>query len=67
MSLNSKKDMNPWVGLGLFAILIAGFVGWVLNIATLFSMPWVSETAGMLVVRVIGVIIPFIGAVLGYV
>jgi len=67
MSLNNKKNVNPVLGLGLIAIIIAAFVGWVLNIATLFSMPWVSETAGMLVVRVIGVIIPFIGAVLGYV
>jgi hypothetical protein len=67
MSLNNKRDVNPWVAFGLIGIFIVAVIGWILNLATLFTMPWVAETAGMLVVRVIGVIIPFIGAVLGFI
>jgi hypothetical protein len=67
MSLKQRKEVSPLTAILLIVVIIAAFIGWVLNIATLFSMPWVAETAGMLVVRVIGVIVPFIGAVLGYV
>lgn len=50
--------------LGIFALIIAGIVGWILNIVMIFHD---TEFSGMMVVRVIGVFIPIIGAVLGYI
>lgn len=62
-----KEGLSFGAALLLIGVLILALIGWILNIATVFSSPWVAETAGMLIVRVIGIIIPFIGAVIGYV
>lgn len=62
-----KREMSMGGMLLLLSIFILSLIGWVLNIAEVFSSPWIAENAGMLIVRIIGIIIPFIGAVLGYV
>lgn len=58
-----KDTMGKLVVMGL---LIAGLIGWVLNIVKIVGVDWSTEI-GLGIVRVIGVIIPIIGAVLGYV
>lgn len=44
-------------------ILIAGCIGYLMNVISLIAD---YQTTGWMVARVIGVFIPFIGAVLGY-
>lgn len=48
---------------GLFTIFIAGVIGWVLNIVALANM---TEFSGMMAARILGIVVPFIGAILGY-
>jgi hypothetical protein len=67
MSLNTNREYHPVVSISIVVIAVLALVGWVLNLAQLFSMGWTSEVAGMIIVRVIGVFIPFIGSILGYV
>lgn len=45
------------------AVLIAGFVGWCLNI---YAIAAAEVFSGLLLVRCIGVIVAPLGAVLGY-
>lgn len=45
-------------------LLIAGFVGWVMNIVALATT---SEALGMTILRAIGVLIAPLGGVLGYI
>jgi hypothetical protein len=61
------KEMSFTGAMFLFTILVIAVIGWVLNVVELFNMPWVSDVAGEVIVRCIGVIIPFIGAVVGYI
>ena len=48
----------------IVGLVLAGIVGWVLNIIQLCHA---TAFSGMLVAKVIGVFIPIIGAVLGFV
>jgi hypothetical protein len=48
------------------ALIVGGIVGYVKNIIQVFEMADAGIT-GMFVLKVIGVVIPFLGAVLGYV
>lgn len=51
--------------LATFAAIVAGVYGWVMNIITLFG--GTIDHAGEIIVRVVGIFIPLIGAVAGYV
>jgi hypothetical protein len=57
----------PQAILGLVAvgILVAGICGYVLNIIALFHAQLVLS--GEIILRIVGLVIPFIGAVMGYV
>lgn len=59
----SKIFKHAWIA-GL-ALVIAGVVGWVMNIITLIGSS-ADPITGMFVARIIGVFIPPLGAVLGY-
>lgn len=50
----------------LSAAVLAGIGGWIANIVKLSGMEFASVT-GMLVLRAIGVFIPPLGAVLGFI
>jgi hypothetical protein len=63
---NQKYNFTPTQSFFVLAILIAAFVGWILNIVAIVGHDFATEI-GFGVVRVIGVFIPIIGAVLGYV
>jgi hypothetical protein len=47
------------------ALMIGGVIGWVLNIVDIVHADFDNVT-GMLVLRIIGVFVPPLGAVLGY-
>jgi hypothetical protein len=61
----SKNDMSLGAVIAWLVVIIAGIVGWVLNIVAIVGHDFVNEI-GMGIVRVIGVFVPIIGAVLGY-
>jgi hypothetical protein len=50
--------------LGVLGLFVAGIVGWVLNITTISHA---TEFSGMLLLRLVGVPFPLLGAILGYV
>ena len=49
---------------GFILLLLAGFVGWVMNIVALATA---SEALGMTMLRAVGVLIAPLGGVLGYI
>lgn len=52
----------------IFGIIIAAMIGWVMNIITLATCGLaIAEWTVMEIMRVIGIFIPIIGAVLGYI
>lgn len=48
----------------VIATFLAGVIGWVWNIVKLFGLT--TEQLGELVLRVIGVFLPFVGAIAGW-
>lgn len=66
-----RKSDNFIMGLGLTATLgmlglfIAAVVGWIMNIITIFHMASLT-ISGELLIRIIGIFIAPIGAILGY-
>ncbi len=47
------------------AVLLAGTAGYILNIVKVLGMTFATITAE-LVIRIIGIFLPFVGAVAGY-
>jgi hypothetical protein len=47
-------------------IVVFGIVGYVLNVYHLYTLKAITEITGVLIVKVAGVFIPCIGAVMGY-
>jgi hypothetical protein len=60
------RDEPAAIGLIVFCIVlvVGGVIGWVANIVTIAQSDFVLT--GMLVVRVVGIFIAPLGAVLGY-
>jgi hypothetical protein len=54
------------VALGVIGLWVAAVIGWVMNIVTLYHMSFATMT-GELVVRVIGIFVAPIGAIMGYI
>ncbi len=48
------------------SIVLAGFIGWVLNIVTISHSGPIAEWTATTVVRIIGIFVAPIGAVLGW-
>ena len=57
--------MNIFAGLIGLTAVVAGIIGWAMNLIAIFSMDSLTPI-GMIIGRILGVIIPFIGAVIGY-
>ena len=55
--------MQIFGGLVVIGIIIAAFIGWVLNIIKMFG---VGDIGVELIVRIIGIFVPFVGAIGGY-
>jgi hypothetical protein len=54
------------LAVGWFVLIVAGIGGWIANVVKLVGMDF-SAITGMLVVRAIGIVIPPLGAVMGFV
>lgn len=61
----SKKTGFPFAGLIALSIVIAGVVGWILNIGAIVHN--VSEPiTGLFIVRCVGIFVAPLGSVLGF-
>ena len=49
-----------------FLFVLAGFYGWVNNIITICGFDFGGNITGLIVVRIIGVVVAPLGAILGY-
>jgi hypothetical protein len=60
--------INLSVGLWLtyFAVVVLLFIGWVMNIITLVDAPALTQWGAMEVLRVVGIFVAPLGAVLGW-
>ncbi len=53
----------------VFFAWVAGVIGWIMNISAVIGMLWVNgpiTVTGMLVLRIVGIFLAPLGAVLGY-
>jgi hypothetical protein len=57
--------MKAFSGLLIISAAIALLIGWVMNVIALFGLT-LESPLGWIIGRVIGVFIPFVGGVLGY-
>jgi hypothetical protein len=62
----SKVKMSTGGALVVLSLIVAAIVGWVMNLVAIIGHDFAAEI-GMGIMRVIGVFIPIIGAVLGYI
>jgi hypothetical protein len=51
---------------GFFALLVVGFGGWIANIVKLVGMDFAAVT-GLMIVRAVGIVVPPLGAVMGFI
>ena len=49
-----------------FLVFVAAIIGWVMNLVQVISMTSDTLTV-LLALKIVGIIVPFIGAILGYV
>jgi len=63
-----KKQSNAYIYLGIFAIAlaIAAGAGWIMNIVEIVGIENWNDLGGMEIVRIIGVPLAPLGAVLGW-
>lgn len=60
------KKYDPITGLLILGVVFGGIAGWVMNLVTIAHANF-SNIDGLLVLRIIGIFISPIGAVLGWV
>lgn len=64
MTTKIKVGIITW--LLIFTAVILGFVGWIMNILTIAGSSF-NDLTGLLVLRVVGIFIAPMGAVLGWI
>lgn len=56
------------IGVG---VVVAAIVGWIINLVEvikwIISNPKIADIAMLMIAKIVGIFIPFIGAILGYV
>lgn len=62
--MNTDEAITMFGAIILFGIIIAGAIGWILNIVAIANT---TAFSGLVVIRAIGVFLAPLGAVLGYV
>ena len=62
--MNKQKGFTA-VELTVVIVLLAGVVGWIMNIVTIAHANF-NEITGMFILRIIGIFVAPLGAVLGY-
>lgn len=60
-----KNTINNAAFIGTVLIILAAGYGWIMNLVILFNMTVIMSGEGVL--RILGVIIPPLGSILGYV
>ncbi len=63
---NALEKAPAWFVFMLLGVVVAGLIGWVLNIIAVFSLT-LQSPIGWIICRVVGIFIPIVGAILGYV
>ena len=64
MTTKIKVGLIPW--LMILTVVILGFAGWVMNIMTIAGSNF-NDLTGLLILRVVGIFIAPMGAVLGWI
>lgn len=64
--MSNLNKAPAWFVFSLFGVVVAGFVGWVLNLIAVFNLTTASPL-GWIIGRLLGIFVPFIGAILGYI
>lgn len=60
-----NDNLNLFAGLVGLGVVVAGITGYVMNLIAIFGMN-ADTPLGWVIGRILGVIIPFIGGVIGY-
>lgn len=60
----TENNFSPFVASTILLVIVAGAIGWVLNIVKLIGTA--DVITGMFVARCIGIFVPPLGAVLGW-
>jgi hypothetical protein len=63
--MSSKVDVGLTGSLAIIALFIAAVIGWIMNIMTIAGSEFTPIT-GLLVLRVVGIFVAPLGAVLGW-
>lgn len=58
------KTLGGFAILTILAVAVAAAYGWIMNIATLVR--WAGDVTAEFLIRVVGIFIPVIGSVMGY-
>lgn len=66
MSPSSVAKLGATTLIIYFVVMVAGIIGWVLNLVKIFGSDF-SDITGLLVLRIIGAFVAPLGAVLGYI
>lgn len=61
----ARQHTTAWIVYAIIILWLAAIYGWVMNILTIFNSA-LSPLTGEMAIRIIGVFIAPIGAVLGY-
>lgn len=63
--MGRRVDIGLPAALTILALTIAGVIGWVMNIMAIAASDF-SHITGLLILRIVGIFIGPLGAVLGY-
>ena len=63
--MSTKVDVGLTGSLAIIALFIAGVIGWIMNIMAIAGSEFTPIT-GLLVLRVVGIFVAPLGAVLGW-
>ena len=61
-----KISLIDGTAVAIFAMLCAAFLGFVLNVIKLVAMAADPIVTAMLILRIVGIFVPPLGAILGY-
>lgn len=68
MAIYEYERNSPWAGFLVVGLLVSGLVGWVMNLlAVITAAKAGAAVTALLVLQTIGVVVPFLGAILGWV
>jgi hypothetical protein len=60
------RNLDVGLGLTYFGVVVLAFIGWVMNIVSLVDAPALAQWGALEVLRVVGIFVAPLGAVLGW-